>query len=88
MISSRVRLDLGTSAESRYANTVTTEDEDEDNNLEPVSQQNIIQGGRRTRGKIINYADVAEQNKDEMEDSDEDDDYQGANDNDDDQMRD
>lgn len=64
-------------------------DEDEDdNNLEPISSENIIQGGRRTRGKIIDYAAEAEKNKDEMEDSEDDEDYQGAANDDDDQMRD
>lgn len=65
----------------------TDEDED-DNNLEPISSENIIQGGRRTRGKVIDYAAEAEKNKDEMEDSEDDEDYHGANDDEDDQMRD
>lgn len=65
-----------------------TDEEEDDNNLEPISQDNIISGGRRTRGKIIDYAAEAEKNKDEMEDSEDDEDYQGANDDEDDQMRD
>ncbi|CAI7603311.1 unnamed protein product [Penicillium pancosmium] len=69
------------------ANTNTDEDED-DNNLEPISSENIIQGGRRTRGKVIDYAAEAEKNKDEMEDSEDDEDYQGGANDDDDQMRD
>ncbi|KAJ5220906.1 uncharacterized protein N7469_009793 [Penicillium citrinum] len=64
------------------------DEEEDDNNLEPISQDNIISGGRRTRGKIIDYAAEAEKNKDEMEDSEDDEDYQGANDDEDDQMRD
>jgi hypothetical protein len=73
-----------------YTNASTNTDEDEDdNNLEPISSENIIQGGRRTRGKVIDYAAEAEKNKDEMEDSEDDEDYQGgANNDDDDQMRD
>lgn len=71
-----------------------TEDDDNDGNLDPIDQSNILQGGRRTRGKVIDYSEAAEKSKeagDEMDDSDDDEDYQGAEDNnndDDDQMRD
>lgn len=59
-----------------------------DSNLEPIDQSNIISGGRRTRGKVINYADVAEQNKMNDDDDDEDDEeYQGADDDNDHAMR-
>ncbi|PWY78421.1 hypothetical protein BO94DRAFT_176891 [Aspergillus sclerotioniger CBS 115572] len=61
-------------------------DEDEDNdNLEPISADNIISGGRRTRGKNIDFQEAAEKLKaDEMDDEDdEDDDYVGAADEDD-----
>ncbi|KAJ5156489.1 hypothetical protein N7492_009292 [Penicillium capsulatum] len=68
------------------------DDDGDEGNLEPIDQSNIIQGGRRTRGKVIDYSEAAEKSKnagDEMEDSDDDEDYQGADDNDDDdQMRD
>ncbi|KAJ5710680.1 hypothetical protein N7488_004836 [Penicillium malachiteum] len=64
------------------------EDEDMDNNLEPIDQSNIIQGGRRTRGKVINYAELAEQNKGEMDDDEEDDEeYQAADNDNDHEMR-
>ncbi|RAL04988.1 histone H2A.Z-specific chaperone CHZ1 [Aspergillus ibericus CBS 121593] len=56
-------------------------DEDEDNDsLEPISADNIISGGRRTRGKNIDFQKAAEKLKaDEMDDDDdEDDDYVGA----------
>jgi hypothetical protein len=69
----------------------TDEDEDDngDGNLEPISQDNIISGGRRTRGKQINWENVHSQNADAMEDEEDDDeDYQGAGDDNDDQMRD
>lgn len=62
------------------------EDDDEDNdNLEPISADNIISGGRRTRGKNIDFQEAAEKLKaDEMDDEDdEDDDYVGAADEDD-----
>ncbi|KAJ5738204.1 hypothetical protein N7493_001359 [Penicillium malachiteum] len=63
-------------------------DEDMDNNLEPIDQSNIIQGGRRTRGKVINYAELAEQNKGEMDDDEEDDEeYQAADNDNDHEMR-
>ncbi|OQE16441.1 hypothetical protein PENSTE_c024G09303 [Penicillium steckii] len=75
-------------SEPEMVGTAITDEEEDDNNLEPISQENIISGGRRTRGKIIDYAAEAEKNKDEMEDSEEDEDYQGANDDEDDQMRD
>lgn len=64
------------------------EDEEDHGNLEPISQENIIQGGRRTRGKNINWEDVHSKNADAMEDDEDDDeDYQNAGD-DDEQMRD
>ncbi|KAJ5984366.1 hypothetical protein N7481_006465 [Penicillium waksmanii] len=73
--------------ESDQEPEMADEDED-DNNLEPISSENIISGGRRTRGKVIDYAAEAEKNKDEMEDSEDDEDYQGGANDDDDQMRD
>lgn len=62
-------------------------DDDEDNdNLEPISSENIISGGRRTRGKNIDFQAAAESLKDDGmdEDDDEDDDYVGAGDDDED----
>jgi hypothetical protein len=64
----------------------TDEDEDEGGNLEPISQENIISGGRRTRGKQINWDKVNADAMDDEEDDDED--YKGAGDDNDDQMRD
>ncbi|KAF3394440.1 hypothetical protein F1880_005548 [Penicillium rolfsii] len=59
-----------------------------DDNLEPISEANIIPSGRRTRGKTIDWEQVRNKNSDEMEeDEDDDEDYQGGA-NDDDQMRD
>ncbi|CAG7936877.1 unnamed protein product, partial [Penicillium olsonii] len=55
---------------------------------DPIDESNIIQGGRRTRGKVIDYSKVA---ADDMEDDDEDDEeYESREDkaDDDDQMRD
>ncbi|KAJ5833124.1 hypothetical protein N7474_001435 [Penicillium riverlandense] len=72
------------------------DEEDDADNLEPISASNIITGGRRTRGKAIDFAEAAEKSKnegDEMDDDDDDDDYEAADNNnqdhdDDDQMRD
>lgn len=71
-----------------HANVFPTpddEDEEDHGNLEPISQENIIQGGRRTRGKNIDWDKVNADAMDDEEDDDED--YQAANDEDD-QMRD
>lgn len=67
------------------------EDDDGQGGLEPISSENIINGGRRTRGKTIDFQKAAEENN-EVDDDDEDDDF-APNDNDnenddDDQMRD
>lgn len=76
------------------ANFPGADEEDEHDNLEPISTANIIQGGRRTRGKTIDYAEAATKSKnegDEMEEDDEDEDYEGegpGGGDDDDQMRD
>lgn len=57
--------------------TLTDEDEEEGDNLEPISTDNIIEGGRRTRGKMIDFAEAAEKAKaegeGELDDDDEDD---------------
>ncbi|KAL6234262.1 histone chaperone domain CHZ-domain-containing protein [Aspergillus navahoensis] len=50
------------------------EDDDGDSNLEPVSTENIISGGRRTRGKTIDYQEAANKiDADEMDDEEDDD---------------
>lgn len=68
--------------------TYPTDDEEVDDNLEPISESNIISGGRRTRGKTIDWEEVRNKNSDDMEeDEDDDEDYQGGA-GDDDQMRD
>ncbi|KAJ5619598.1 hypothetical protein N7510_003582 [Penicillium lagena] len=80
-------------------NEIGDNDDEEDgaDNLEPISTSNIITGGRRTRGKAIDFAEAAEKSKnegDEMDDDDDDDDYEAADNNNhqdhdnDDQMRD
>ncbi|EAW07996.1 histone H2A.Z-specific chaperone CHZ1 [Aspergillus clavatus NRRL 1] len=69
--------------ESSHANAslFTEDDEDDHDNLEPISQSNIIAGGRRTRGKTIDFQEAAEKLKDEMDEDDDDEDFE-PNDND------
>ncbi|KAA8647504.1 hypothetical protein EYZ11_012434 [Aspergillus tanneri] len=51
------------------------DDDDDQDNLEPISSDNIIPTGRRTRGKTIDFQEAAEKlGADEMDDEDEDDD--------------
>ena len=50
------------------------DDEEDDANLEPISADNIIEGGRRTRGKQIDFAEAAEKSKDAGDEVDEDED--------------
>lgn len=73
---------------NRLAHT-SADDDDEGQHGDPIDQSNIIQGGRRTRGKVIDYSKVA---ADDMEDDDEDDEEyesrEDKNQDDDDQMRD
>ncbi|OJJ73017.1 hypothetical protein ASPBRDRAFT_54784 [Aspergillus brasiliensis CBS 101740] len=67
------------------------EEMEDNDSLEPISADNIISGGRRTRGKNIDFQAAAEKLKeDDMdEDDDDDDDYVGAGDDDEDnKMRD
>ncbi|KAL4996166.1 histone chaperone domain CHZ-domain-containing protein [Aspergillus recurvatus] len=62
------------SEESDAEAMVEDEDEDGDSNLEPVSTENIISGGRRTRGKTIDYQEAANKiDADEMDDEEDDD---------------
>ncbi|KZZ97060.1 Appr-1-p processing [Ascosphaera apis ARSEF 7405] len=48
------------------------DEEDDDPNMEPISTSNIIEGGRRTRGKRIDFSQAAANEK-ENEDDEEDD---------------
>ncbi|CAD6582225.1 MAG: hypothetical protein ASARMPRED_000905 [Alectoria sarmentosa] len=57
------------------------EEEDEDN-MEEIDTDNIINDGRRTRGKSIDFAKAAEEAGDELDDDDdeEDDDFEEKDD--------
>ncbi|EFE44129.1 conserved hypothetical protein [Trichophyton verrucosum HKI 0517] len=66
----------------------TTVDEDEEggnDNLEPISTDNILPSGRRTRGKEVNYAELAAKEKetgDVAMDDDDDEDFKAPVDDD------
>lgn len=53
-------------------------EEDDDDNMEEIDTDNIINDGRRTRGKTIDFAKAAENAGDELDDDDdeEDDDFE------------
>jgi len=51
----------------------TAEDEDPDN-MEEIDMSNIINSGRRTRGKTIDFAKAAEAAGDDLDDDEDDDD--------------
>ncbi|KAE8134055.1 histone chaperone domain CHZ-domain-containing protein [Aspergillus pseudotamarii] len=61
------------SDESENEDIMEEEDEDDKDNLEPISDKNIITGGRRTRGKVIDFKDAAEKLQDDEGEDDEDD---------------
>ncbi|PYH77133.1 hypothetical protein BO82DRAFT_345597 [Aspergillus uvarum CBS 121591] len=85
--------DSDESENEEMSNPITSSaDNDEDgDNLEPISEDNIISGGRRTRGKIVDYQAAAEKLKaDNMmddEEEDDDEDYEGGEDDEDTVMR-
>lgn len=55
-----------------------TAEEDDDDNMEEIDTGNIINDGRRTRGKTIDFAKAAENAGDDLDDDDdeEDDDFE------------
>ncbi|KAF5863132.1 Histone H2A.Z-specific chaperone [Aspergillus alliaceus] len=78
-----VSMDEGESDESENEDIMEEEDEEDGDNLEPISADNIIDGGRRTRGKSIDFQKAAEKLKDDEGDDDEDDEDFAPDDNDD-----
>ena len=53
------------------------DDEDDEDGLDEIDLNNIVDGGRRTRGRVIDFAKAAEENPaDDDDDEDEEDDYQ------------
>jgi hypothetical protein len=51
-------------------------DEPDEDNMEEIDLNNIIDNGRRTRGKTIDFAKAAEEAGDDEEDDEEDDDFE------------
>ncbi|KAE9573797.1 Histone H2A.Z-specific chaperone CHZ1 [Colletotrichum fructicola] len=63
------------SSEEEEANE-TAEPVDEDDGMDEIDLNNIVEGGRRTRGRVIDFAKAAEENPADDEDDEEDDDFQ------------
>ncbi|KAI1388782.1 uncharacterized protein F4822DRAFT_429398 [Hypoxylon trugodes] len=53
-------------------------DEDADDNMDEIDLNNIVQGGRRTRGRVIDWAKAAQDNPAEDDDDEDEDDYEPA----------
>ncbi|KAI0124603.1 hypothetical protein F4776DRAFT_630601 [Hypoxylon sp. NC0597] len=53
-------------------------DDDADDNLDEIDLNNIVEGGRRTRGRVIDWAKAAQDNPAEDDDEDEEDEYEPA----------
>ncbi|KAI1931124.1 Histone H2A.Z-specific chaperone CHZ1 [Ophidiomyces ophidiicola] len=63
-------------AHAHSLDDIDEEEDHADDKLEPISASNIIEGGRRTRGKKIDYAQAAAKaDEDETMEDDDDDDY-------------
>lgn len=65
---------------------VTDAAEEDDDNMDEIDLSNIVEGGRRTRGKVIDWAKAAENVPTNEEDEDDDDDFEGEGEKDDDKM--
>ncbi|KAH6656728.1 hypothetical protein BKA67DRAFT_552863 [Truncatella angustata] len=52
-------------------------DEEAEDNMDEIDLNNIVEGGRRTRGKVINWAEAAK-NVPADEDEDDDDDFEAG----------
>ncbi|KAL4898407.1 histone chaperone domain CHZ-domain-containing protein [Aspergillus ambiguus] len=74
------------SEESENEEMGEDDDDDTGDNLEPISADNIITGGRRTRGKTIDFQEAAEKIQGDDDDDDDDDEEFQPND-DEDHMR-
>lgn len=48
----------------------------EEDGLEEIDLNNIVEGGRRTRGQVIDFAKAAEQTPADDDDDEDDDDFQ------------
>lgn len=59
---------------NHYPHELTRILDDGEDGLEEIDLNNIVEGGRRTRGQIIDFAKAAEQNPVDDDDEDDDDD--------------
>ncbi|KAI8630885.1 histone chaperone domain CHZ-domain-containing protein [Xylariaceae sp. FL1651] len=62
--------------------------EEDDDNMDEIDLNNIVEGGRRTRGRVIDWAKAAEENPADDEDDEDEEDFEpeGAVEEDDDRM--
>ncbi|KAI1766622.1 histone chaperone domain CHZ-domain-containing protein [Hypoxylon sp. FL1150] len=51
---------------------------DDDDNMDEIDPSNIVEGGRRTRGRVIDWAKAAEENPADDDDDEDEDDYEPA----------
>ncbi|OBW63567.1 MAG: Carboxylic ester hydrolase [Aureobasidium pullulans] len=68
-------MDDDSSSEEEEQAAPEEHEEGEEDNMDEIDEDNIISGGRRTRGKTIDFAKAAE-GLDDDEDEDEDDDFE------------
>ncbi|KAK8107700.1 uncharacterized protein PG998_009713 [Apiospora kogelbergensis] len=60
--------------------------EEDDDNMEEIDPSNIVAGGRRTRGKVIDWAKAAENVPTNEEDEEDDEDFEAEGEKEDDKM--
>lgn len=58
----------------------TNPSDTEEDGLEVIDLNNIVEGGRRTRGQVIDFAKAAEQHPADDDDEEDDDDFQPTED--------
>ncbi|KAH7366929.1 histone chaperone domain CHZ-domain-containing protein [Plectosphaerella cucumerina] len=59
---------------------------EEEDGLEEIDLNNIVEGGRRTRGRVIDFAKAAEENPADDDEDEDDDDFKAPEDKDNDKM--
>ncbi|KAK2793614.1 hypothetical protein FQN51_001192 [Onygenales sp. PD_10] len=77
--------------QSPHAQPYTEDDEAAQDDLNEISEENIINSGRRTRGKVINFAEAAakaQEAGEDLDDDDDDEDFRGQDNDGDDEMKD
>jgi hypothetical protein len=60
----------------------STADEEDEDNMEEIDLDNIVPGGRRTRGRQIDWAKANEELPEEDEDEEDDDEFEAGEDED------